>query len=78
MSIKKKYIKDKPICKVRFVLSKDEANYANTVNVVGDFNQWDGRKHPMRLRGMSGIWELFVPELHEGECVTRKDKTRQV
>ncbi len=39
---------------------------AKRVSVVGDFNDWNGRKHPMRLRGMSGIWELFIPELQEG------------
>ena len=36
------------------------------VSVVGDFNRWDGRMHPMRSRGGSGIWELFVPGLAEG------------
>jgi 1,4-alpha-glucan branching enzyme len=39
---------------------------AMRVSVVGDFNQWDGRTHPMRNRGPSGVWELFVPGLHEG------------
>jgi 1,4-alpha-glucan branching enzyme len=39
---------------------------AMRVSVVGDFNQWDGRVSPMRNRGPSGIWELFVPELGEG------------
>jgi len=39
---------------------------ARRVSVVGDFNYWDGRVDPMRFRGSSGIWELFVPELHEG------------
>ncbi len=39
---------------------------AKRVSVVGDFNQWDGRIHPMRSRGSSGIWELFVPGLEEG------------
>ena len=39
---------------------------ANRVSVVGDFNRWDGRVHPMRSRGSSGIWELFLPELTEG------------
>src|SRR5690606_24967077 len=33
---------------------------------VGDFNRWDGRCHPMRNLGASGVWELFVPGLHEG------------
>ncbi|HLY63499.1 MAG TPA: 1,4-alpha-glucan branching protein GlgB [Terriglobia bacterium] len=40
---------------------------ARRVSVVGDFNQWDGRRHPMRVRGGTGIWELFIPGLGEGE-----------
>ena len=36
---------------------------AERVSVVGDFNRWDGRCHPMRVRGGSGVWELFIPEL---------------
>ena len=39
---------------------------AMRVSVVGDFNSWDGRTHPMRNRGPSGVWELFVPALSEG------------
>jgi 1,4-alpha-glucan branching enzyme len=39
---------------------------ARGVSVVGDFNRWDGRLHPMRLVGASGIWELFVPDLGPG------------
>ena len=39
---------------------------ARRVSVVGDFNGWDGRVNPMRSRGNSGIWELFVPEYDEG------------
>jgi len=39
---------------------------AGRVSVIGDFNRWDGRSHPMRSRGSSGVWELFVPELAEG------------
>ena len=40
---------------------------AQRVSVVGTFNHWDGRRHPMRLRPGSGIWELFVPGLGEGD-----------
>ena len=40
---------------------------ARRVSVVGDFNAWDGRRHPMRLRYPAGIWELFVPRLAVGE-----------
>ncbi len=39
---------------------------ARAVSVVGDFNGWDGRLHPMRSLGPSGIWELFVPDVPEG------------
>jgi len=39
---------------------------ARRVSVVGNFNGWDGRVHPMRSRGNSGVWELFLPELGEG------------
>ncbi len=37
------------------------------VSVVGSFNHWDSRCHPMHLRAHSGIWELFIPDLDEGE-----------
>jgi 1,4-alpha-glucan branching enzyme len=37
------------------------------VSVVGPFNGWDGRSHPMQRLGVSGIWQLFVPGLGEGE-----------
>ncbi|MGR9116139.1 MAG: 1,4-alpha-glucan branching protein GlgB [Gammaproteobacteria bacterium] len=39
---------------------------AGRVSVVGDFNRWDGRSHPMRNLGSSGIWELFIPGLEAG------------
>jgi 1,4-alpha-glucan branching enzyme len=39
---------------------------AQRVSVVGDFNGWDGRYHPMRMLGLSGVWELFVPGIGEG------------
>ena len=39
---------------------------AKRVSIVGDMNGWDGRVHPMRPRGSSGIWELFIPEVAEG------------
>ena len=39
---------------------------ARRVSVVGDFNDWDGRRHPMRLRHDGGVWELFVPGLDAG------------
>ncbi|MGL6212005.1 MAG: GlgB N-terminal domain-containing protein, partial [Paracoccaceae bacterium] len=39
---------------------------ADRVSVVGDFNIWDGRRHPMRRRGATGVWETFIPGLAEG------------
>jgi 1,4-alpha-glucan branching enzyme len=40
---------------------------AARVSVVGDFNDWDGRRHPMRRRAEAGAWELFVPSVRHGE-----------
>jgi 1,4-alpha-glucan branching enzyme len=39
---------------------------ARRVSVVGDFNNWDGRRHVMRLRQDTGIWEIFVPDIQAG------------
>jgi 1,4-alpha-glucan branching enzyme len=39
---------------------------AQRVSVVGDFNQWDGRWHPMRKRHEVGVWELFIPGVERG------------
>ena len=49
---------------VRFALW---APNAHRVSVVGDFNGWDGRRHPMRSRGGAGIWEIFVPHAMAGD-----------
>ncbi|MGH9114352.1 MAG: GlgB N-terminal domain-containing protein, partial [Acidimicrobiales bacterium] len=40
---------------------------AQAVRVVGDWNFWDGRVHPMRSLGASGVWELFVPGIGPGD-----------
>jgi len=45
------------------------------VSVVGNFNQWDGRRHPMRCRGNSGIWELFIPQVQQGDIYKFEIKT---
>lgn len=39
---------------------------AQRVSVVGDFNHWDGRVHPMRKLVPAGVWEIFIPEAPEG------------
>ena len=50
---------------------------AERVSVVGTFNHWDGRYHPMSARGSSGVWELFVPELGAGELYKYEIFTRE-
>lgn len=45
------------------------------VSVVGSFNQWDGRIHPMRMMGSSGVWELFIPGLARGDLYKYEIKT---
>jgi 1,4-alpha-glucan branching enzyme len=49
---------------VRFALW---APNASAVSLVGDFNGWDGRRHPMRSRGGGGVWELFLPHAAAGD-----------
>jgi 1,4-alpha-glucan branching enzyme len=39
---------------------------ARAVSIVGDFNSWDGRLHPMRSLGASGVWEVFLPDVAPG------------
>ena len=39
---------------------------ASQVSVVGDFNLWDARRHPMRLRRECGVWEIFLPGVGAG------------
>jgi 1,4-alpha-glucan branching enzyme len=49
---------------------------AKRVSVIGDFNNWDGRRHQMRVLGLSGIWEIFIPGLQEGEIYKFEIKSR--
>jgi 1,4-alpha-glucan branching enzyme len=41
---------------------------ARRVSIVGDFNDWDGRRHPMRARHDTGIWEIFLPDIGPGRA----------
>lgn len=49
---------------------------ARSVSVVGSFNMWDGRLHPMRLLGVSGIYELFIPHVAAGAIYKYQILTR--
>ncbi|HBU06094.1 MAG TPA: 1,4-alpha-glucan branching enzyme, partial [Nitrospiraceae bacterium] len=49
---------------------------AKRVSVAGDFNNWDGRRHQMRVLGSSGVWEIFVPGLDEGEIYKFEIKSK--
>jgi 1,4-alpha-glucan branching enzyme len=40
---------------------------ARRISTVGDFNNWDGRRHPMRLRHDAGVWEIFIPHVAVGD-----------
>ena len=48
---------------------------AQRVSVIGDFNRWDGRVNPMRRLIPSGIWEIFIPDLHDGTCYKYEVRT---
>lgn len=49
---------------------------AEQVSVIGAFNQWDGRRHSMNPRSVSGLWEIFIPHLAQGELYKYEIKTR--
>jgi 1,4-alpha-glucan branching enzyme len=49
---------------------------AERVSLIGDFNGWDGRVHPMRLLVPGGIWEIFLPDLPDGEKYKFEIRTR--
>jgi 1,4-alpha-glucan branching enzyme len=49
---------------------------ARSVSVIGEFNGWDRRAHAMRVLGSSGIWEIFIPGLAEGELYKFQIKTQ--
>lgn len=62
MSVKKQYLKSKPVCKVTFKLSKQEAKAAQTVRLLGDFNNWDTKAPPMkRLKNGAFTATLDLP-----------------
>jgi 1,4-alpha-glucan branching enzyme len=58
------------------VLFATWAPNAERVSVVGNFNHWDGRCHPMRSRGGTGVWELFIPQLGAGDLYKFEIRSR--
>ena len=50
---------------------------ADRVSLIGDFNSWDGRVNPMRLLVPSGVWEIFIPDLRDGENYKFEIRTKQ-
>jgi 1,4-alpha-glucan branching enzyme len=48
---------------------------AQRVSVIGDFNRWDGRTHVMRRLVPSGVWEIFIPGLADGDCYKYEVRT---
>lgn len=50
---------------------------AKRVSVIGEFNSWDGRRHPMRMLNNSGIWEIFIPGLQNNDKYKFEIKTAQ-
>ena len=50
---------------------------ADRVSVVGDFNDWDGRVHPLRSLGASGVWEIFIPQAREGHRYKFEIRSRE-
>lgn len=50
---------------------------AERVSVVGDFNRWDGRTNPMRCRGSTGVWELFLPGVSAGDLYKFEIRNRE-
>lgn len=53
--IEKKYLKSKPVCKVKFALSKEQVANAKSIALVGEFNNWDSAATPMRKQ-KSGVY----------------------
>jgi len=60
---------------IKGVLFTVWAPCAVRVSVVGNFNQWDGRRHQTRCLGSSGVWELFIPDIADGEAYKYEIRT---
>ena len=60
MSIEKKLLKAKPVCKVKFSLSGDQYKSASSILLVGDFNNWQLGETPLKLTKTTGAWSVSL------------------
>lgn len=59
MSLEKKFLKAKPVCKVKFSLSGDQYKSASSILLVGDFNSWQVGETPLKM-AKTGVWSVSV------------------
>jgi len=59
MSIEKKFVKTKPVCKVKFSLSGDQYKSASSILLVGDFNNWQIGETPFK-KAKTGVWSVSL------------------
>jgi 1,4-alpha-glucan branching enzyme len=59
MSLEKKFLKGKPVCKVKFSLSGDQYKSASTILLVGDFNNWQIGETPLKM-AKTGVWSVSL------------------
>jgi len=67
MSIKKQYLKSKPVCKVTFRVNKEAAKSAKKISLVGDFNQWDKKANPMKRLKSGDFTQTLNLSTDQGE-----------
>ena len=60
MSIEKKFLKAKPVCKVKFSLSGEQYKSASSVLLVGDFNNWQIGETPLKQTAKTGVWSVSL------------------
>ncbi|MDP1622710.1 MAG: isoamylase early set domain-containing protein [Bacteroidales bacterium] len=59
MSLEKKFVKAKPVCKVKFSLSGDQYKSASSILLVGDFNHWQIGETPLK-KAKTGVWSVSL------------------
>ena len=59
MALTKKFLKSKPVCKVTFKLTQEEAKSAESVQLIGEFNEWDAKASPMKKLKSGGFTQTI-------------------